>query len=325
MDPVTQGLLGSICSQIACQRKIGKRAAIVGALAGMAPDLDILLRSSQAPLLSIYYHRHFTHSLTFIPIGGLLVGLWFILFFKSCRNDKAWVIAAAIIGYATHGLLDAFTSYGTLLYWPFSLERISWDTMPIINIYYTGILALGVTVALVFKNSRYALMGLVVASLYMAYMYYLHACALDALEDKLKQEHPKSISTARVMPLLFDQNQWYAIYRSEDYIYINRVQTDWLGNSKLFTYGRVKHLRPKELPHWIQHTPTLLEEAKLFSWFTQNNAAVISTNPYIAIDARYVLLQNPPIALWGITFEPNWHHIRRISKIKLLSQTKDEK
>jgi len=36
---------------------------MLGFLSGMAPDLDILIRSSTDPLLSLEYHRQFTHFL----------------------------------------------------------------------------------------------------------------------------------------------------------------------------------------------------------------------------------------------------------------------
>ncbi len=36
------------------------------------PDMDVLIRSASDPLLAIEYHRHFTHALAFIPVGGLI-------------------------------------------------------------------------------------------------------------------------------------------------------------------------------------------------------------------------------------------------------------
>ena len=47
-------------------------AALVGAVAGMTADLDVLIRSSADPLLNLEYHRHFSHSLLFVPLGALL-------------------------------------------------------------------------------------------------------------------------------------------------------------------------------------------------------------------------------------------------------------
>jgi len=76
MDPFTQGIVGGLAAQSAAGRVQLVKAAAIGALGGMAPDLDIFIASSHDPLLYLEFHRHFTHSLLFIPIGGMLCGLF---------------------------------------------------------------------------------------------------------------------------------------------------------------------------------------------------------------------------------------------------------
>ena len=82
MDPVTQGAFGAIFAQTISKRKnfIG---SIVGCCAGLAPDLDIFIRSASDPLLKLEYHRQFTHSLVFIPIGALIVTFFSRILFKN--------------------------------------------------------------------------------------------------------------------------------------------------------------------------------------------------------------------------------------------------
>ena len=75
MDPLSQGVIGAIAAQSHSKPANLGKAALIGAIAGMAADLDILIRSTTDPLLSLQYHRHFTHALAFIPIGGLLCSL----------------------------------------------------------------------------------------------------------------------------------------------------------------------------------------------------------------------------------------------------------
>src|SRR5688572_29522369 len=122
MDPITQGALGAAAAQLGTSHRLGRRAWLYGAAGGMAADLDVLIRSSSDPLLAIEYHRHFTHSLAFIPVGGLLAALPWVLR-KRHRPQARWIALATTLGYATHGLLDAFTTYGTQLLWPFSSHR----------------------------------------------------------------------------------------------------------------------------------------------------------------------------------------------------------
>ena len=111
MDPVSQGAFGAIFAQTISNKKKILIGSILGCIAGLAPDLDIFIRSSSDPLLKLEYHRQFTHSLVFIPIGALVVAIFTFLF---SRKYLSWMETYfyCFLGYATHGLLDACTSYG---------------------------------------------------------------------------------------------------------------------------------------------------------------------------------------------------------------------
>ena len=69
MDPLTQGTFGGIFSQFFSSKKKMVAGTFVGILAGLSPDLDVLINSSEDPLLSLEYHRQFTHSFIFIPFN----------------------------------------------------------------------------------------------------------------------------------------------------------------------------------------------------------------------------------------------------------------
>ena len=73
MDPLSQGIVGSVAAQQKSSKEKILLITIIGFLSGMAPDLDVFIRSSHDPLLAIEFHRQFTHSLAFIPIGALIV------------------------------------------------------------------------------------------------------------------------------------------------------------------------------------------------------------------------------------------------------------
>jgi inner membrane protein len=104
----------------------------------MSADLDILIRSSSDPLLFLEYHRHFTHSFIFIPFGGMLCALalhWVLGQRWNIRFRQTWLFCT--LGYATHALLDTSTSYGTMLFWPFSEERFSWSIVSVVDPLFT--------------------------------------------------------------------------------------------------------------------------------------------------------------------------------------------
>ena len=108
MDPLTQGVLGAALPQATSAPRYAASAGLLGLLAGMAADLDVLIQSSTDPLLFLEYHRQFTHSLVFIPVGGMICAVLLhglIGRRRSLSFRQTWVFCT--LGYATHALLDA--------------------------------------------------------------------------------------------------------------------------------------------------------------------------------------------------------------------------
>ena len=114
MDLLTQGLLGATMAQSGAKQQETRIATGIGFVAGIAADVDILIQSENDPLLNIEFHRHFTHSLFFVPLGALIVALLLWPFLRK-RLSFARLYLFACRGYCLSGVLDAFTSYGTNL------------------------------------------------------------------------------------------------------------------------------------------------------------------------------------------------------------------
>ena len=179
MDPITQGAFGALFAQTQGNTKNIAKAAVIGGLAGLAPDLDVLIRSSEDSLLALEYHRHFTHSLLFIPFGGLICSLVFYpllgrRFGVSFLQTLLW----CIIGLATHGLLDGCTSYGTQLLWPLSDKRFAWDIISIIDPLVTLPLLALIILAAIRKARLYAIIGIIWIGLYFGFSSFQHQRAL---------------------------------------------------------------------------------------------------------------------------------------------------
>ena len=138
MDPLSQGLVGTSVSHLYIKNKRLVLLSIIAFLSAMSPDLDIFFRSDEDPLIFLEYHRQFTHSLIFIPIGGLVCSIffYFVLARRYEINFKT-VYIVSTLAYATHGLVDATTSYGTQLYWPFSNERVAFNLIYVIDQQFT--------------------------------------------------------------------------------------------------------------------------------------------------------------------------------------------
>ncbi|MEE7561282.1 metal-dependent hydrolase, partial [Xanthomonas sp. Kuri4-2] len=118
-----------------------RRAALLaGAALGTLPDLDALLLKplTSDPVTLMTVHRSFSHSLFVLPLVGALIW-WLFRRFGHGRVAAApgrwfWAIQLALV---THPLLDAFTVYGTQLWWPLHPPPTMGSSVFIIDPLYT--------------------------------------------------------------------------------------------------------------------------------------------------------------------------------------------
>ncbi|MEZ4872073.1 MAG: metal-dependent hydrolase [Bdellovibrionales bacterium] len=271
-------------------------------LAGMAPDLDVLIRSSEDPLVYLEFHRQFTHSLAFIPIGGFICALVFYLIFKSWRDDFKGLYLYSVMGYGTHGLLDACTSYGTQLFWPFSSIRISWDTISIIDPIFTLPLIVCVGLTLWKKQKRFAIVGMILGSLYLSFGFFQLQRALHAGRD-LAHQRGHIISNIEAKPSFANLLVFKTIYETDDKYYVDAVR---LGlNEKIYPGDSIlKFDKDRDLPQ-LDEESTSRKDIERFRWFSQG---FIALHPHLenhVIDVRYSMLPNQIEPLWGVQVFPD--------------------
>ena len=233
MDPVTQGALGAAAAQLVLGPKT-RRAWWLGALGGMAADLDILIQAETNPLLSIIYHRHFTHSLAFVPFGGVLVALPWLLRYRGTEHAvlRRNTFVATTTGYATHALLDAFTSYGTLLWWPFSWTRVAWNTISIIDLIYTVPLIIGVVLAQKFGRRLPIALAFAWSTLYMGLCGIQRYRGLEAQRQIVAaRNHDPEVQA--LFPTFPTNERWRSLYREGDMLYADLIVVPWWGEAQI--------------------------------------------------------------------------------------------
>jgi len=302
MDPITQGTLGACLPQSFSNKKNVFIVGILGFLSGMAPDLDTLIRSSTDPLLFLEFHRQFTHSLIFIPIGGFIcASLLYFLFSKRAKLTFTQTYLYCTLGYATHGLLDTCTSYGTQLLWPFTNHRYSWDTISIIDPVLTIPLLVLVIIAAIKKNPKFALAGLIWLLTYQLFgLYQNHR--VSEIGWKLAEERGHQPIRLEAKPTIGNLILWKVIYEIEEGFYTDGIRAGL--STKIYRGSLTPKLDVARDFPWLEKNSQQARDLERFSWFSQGYISVDPKNPARVIDARYSLLPNEARGLWSIWIIP---------------------
>lgn len=304
MDPLTQGVLGAALPQSTWAKWSSRRkyqvalAGFLGLLGGMAADLDVLIRSDSDPLLFLTYHRHFTHSLIFIPFGGSIMALLAHWILGRRWQLRFWQTALlCTLGYATHALLDTATSYGTMLLWPFVETRYSWSVISIIDPLFTLPLALSVVLAAVRNDPRLARIGLVWALVYLGAGWWQHQAAREIAAD---------LATSRGhLPLRFEVKPsfgnilvWKSVYEADGVFFIDAMRVGIAP--RVYEGTSLPKLDVGQDLPWLGRETQQARDVTRFVHFSDGFTAIDPADPDRIIDVRYSFVPNEVSALFSI-------------------------
>ena len=301
MDPLSQGIVGSVAAQQKSSKEKILLITIIGFLSGMAPDLDIFIRSGHDPLLAIEFHRQFTHSLIFIPFGGLICGTFFYYVLTKRRGmSMKETYLYCTLAYASHGLLDACTSYGTQLFWPFNDFRVAWNTISIVDPIFTITLFILVFISIFRKKFLFARIALIWVIMYMSIGLIQNNRAenIGLLNAKSRGHTPIRIE---VKPSLANLLVWKVIYEADEKYYVDAIKVGL--NTKVIKGTSTEKLNVKNSFPWLDLDSQQSKDIDRFSWFSGGYLSISKNDPYKIIDIRYSMLPNEIHGLWGIKIE----------------------
>lgn len=302
MDPLTQMLLGAATSHAVFARSLGRRALPVGAVAGELADADVFLAGFSDPALPFELHRHFTHALAFVPVGGLLAAAPFLLF-RGFREKTRLVCGAAILAYFTHGLLDNCTSYGTHLLWPFIAGRTAWDIISIIDPVFTLTLLLGVAAALVTGRGRPAGIALALALAYLGLGIVQHDRAL-VVQEAIATHRDHAIERGRVTPALGTLLLWRSTYVHEGRIHADGIHVPFRGAPGVRVGTSRPRFGPEDVPAGLPDPERAERVFDRFEAFADGYTAAVETHPSAVVvgDMRYSFELSGFRPIWGLSF-----------------------
>lgn len=298
MDPLTHTIMSAALVRAAYSEIDQRRGLLLGVIAGTIPDIDVLFRSfGDGPLDGMLLHRHFTHSVFFAPVGALVCVLPF-MFWKNDRERwrRLWGIALAL--YLAHLFMDVCTSYGTLLLWPFSSRRLAFDIISICDPLFLAVFFAGLVWSFRPARPLATIIATLVAIAWLTLGWSQRDKALE-LQKKMAAERGHAITHGRVTPMLFSITRWRSIYRTEDTLVADAVETPFFGPSVSGESSTMPLLRmPPEGD--ASFDARMRADVTKFSDFADGFVAVAPGSNGIICDMRYSLSAGAFRPLWGI-------------------------
>jgi inner membrane protein len=300
VDLLTQGLAGAVVAQSAARGVPARLAISIGFFAGLLADADILLSAADDPLFNIEYHRHFTHSLFFIPFGALVAALVAWPFVRR-RLRFPTIYLLAVLGFLPSGLLDVCTSFGTQWLWPLYDERLAWNIIAIIDPLFTLILLVAVILAWRRDSVWPARVGVGLAVLYLLLGLAQRERAAE-LATELAAGRGHAVERLEVKPTLGNLVLWRSIYQSGEHFYVDALRIGFLTPARVYPGESVARFAPEHLPG-LDPDSRLANDIARFTRFSDGFVALHPQQPNVLGDVRYALLPNSVAPLWGIELD----------------------
>lgn len=298
MDPLSQGTVGAAFAQSTANKNNIFKIGAIGFLAGLVPDLDVLIQSSTDPILFLEYHRQFTHSLFFIPFGSLIIALLVFPLVRSSMNLKT-VYLASFLGYATHGLLDACTSYGTQLFWPFSNERVTWNNISIVDPLFTIPILILVGIAIKTRKRIFSFFAIGWITFYLSLGFVQYERALSAAIE-LANSRGHNAERLTLKPSFGNIILWKSIYQHEETFYVDAIRTvessSWCSGESIRIFDYQYHL-----PN-LDKESQQKRDIERFRWFSQDYLG-FNEDLNLVTDIRYSMIPNQIAPMWGLVID----------------------
>jgi inner membrane protein len=257
MDSVTQAALGATVAGAIAGKRCNAKVLLAGAALGTLPDLDVVLDYGDAVQNTIK-HRGFSHSLLTLPPLAFLISWLYCVRYSDSFWTLARVFFLTVSVLVTHTLLDAMTTYGTQLIWPFE-GYFELRNVFIIDPLYTLPLLFAIGVALIFKHKggRWCQGVVLLSTLYLGWGYASQQVIADRVEQNLAAQNLPN-QQVLITPTAFNTFLWRVVVMDDGQY--------WEGLASVLDSDKKIDFISRPLGNWpLEEKPNTLEGLKAFS------------------------------------------------------------
>lgn len=264
MDSLTHIALGACIGEAFAGKKLGKKAMLWGALAQSIPDIDFIAGTWLDTSENLLAHRGFTHSLLFASILVLLLALLAEKWHRPHNISlKTWILFFAT-EIMVHLFLDGFNAYGIGWFEPFSHHRFSFNTIFVVDPFFSVWAGIAVLMLVILKRNRvrrkfWWRFGIVLPVMYLFY------CCINKI--KINSEIKKAFAAENIWnndyfstPTPLNNLLWYVVAQTDSGFYTGyRSVFDEQTRMHLHFFPRNEYLLKNVADH------TQLQNLKRFS------------------------------------------------------------
>lgn len=236
MDSLTQIVLGAAVGNAVLGTKIKNKAILYGAIAGTIPDLDVVFGLFLDPIVALEIHRGLSHSFLFATVLAVLLG------YGLHRIERAKGVSfkegfnLVFLGLVTHSFLDAFTTWGTEILWPWNYS-FAFKSIFVVDPLYTLPFIFFLVKSMretkdMKRRMKWNTYGIVVSSAYLFITLILKFLAYNKFEESLDKQQQVFNSLA-VKPTAFNTILWNGIVEMDS--------SYWIGTYSFFDKGEIEY------------------------------------------------------------------------------------
>ncbi len=313
MDTITHSLVGTAVSDAWFRKRLGPVATPFALAVSALPDADIITYFI-SPESVWLQHRGYTHSFFLQLLAAPLLGL--AAYFIAKRQGR-WVLwsALALVCLWCHTIFDLITSWGTMPWLPFFNARVSWDVVPIIDIFLTSVTATSfianrilrweriktflnpLAFPIVYRHPRrqraadiVATVAVVLVALYLLIGWLQNRQTIRIAARELTAAGIKAVEI-RALPIILTYVSWDVVARDRDGVVYQAPYSSYAPKPMRFT------------SYASQDNPSIRQavaspQGRMFAWYSQNMYSVDShpgPNGEVVImrDRRFHSPRNP--------------------------------
>jgi len=221
MDSITQAVLGAAIGQSMLGNKIQKKGLILGAIIATIPDLDVILYLFYDSYEMLSIHRGISHSILFSFIGAFLITYLLSKWKLTKHISFLYLMLFSWLCLITHNLLDSFTAYGTQLFLPFNNNRVSFDSINVVDPLYTIPLIIGLILCIRKNKPKLNHYGLLFSSLYLIFTL-INKQHVESQFSSIFSSDKIEYNSLLTIPVGVANINWYGVSKSVDSIYMRK-------------------------------------------------------------------------------------------------------